>query len=164
MKQFKKILFATDFSTNAEYAFDVAVTLATKLRAKIIMVHVVPKPVDLRSFYVPHISFDHLQQQVKREATAAMNKFIDDNAENFDNFEIKILFGSPYEEIMKKADEEKVSLIVLGKHGHRETEHFFFGTTADRVVKMATQPVMVVRHPEIKQHEVLNALRNKLGK
>ncbi|WP_148895099.1 universal stress protein [Geothermobacter ehrlichii] len=161
MKRFEKILFATDFSTNAEYAFDVAVTLAAKLNAKIIMVHVVSKPVDLRSFYVPHVSFDHLEQQVERDATAAMNKFIDDNAENFDNFEIAILFGTPYEEIVKKAEEEKVSLIVLGKHGHREVEHFFFGTTADRVVKMATQPVMVVRHPEIKRDKDIVVTRSE---
>lgn len=147
MSQFDKILYATDFSDNAGYALDFAVSLATRLGARLIMAHVVEKPVDLRSFYVPHISFDHLQQQVEQDATAAMQEFIADNAKGFDNFDIAILFGTPYDQIVKKAAAENVSFIIVGKHGDRETEHFFFGTTADRVMKMATQPVMVVRHP-----------------
>lgn len=147
MNQFKKILYATDFSENSEYALDFAVNLATQLGAKIIMTHVVEKPVDLRSFYVPHISFEHLQQKVEQDATATMKEFIAANTKDFDNFDIAILFGTPYDQIVKKADAENVSFIIVGKHGDRETEHFFFGTTADRVMKMATQPVMVVRHP-----------------
>ena len=65
----------------------------------------------------------------------------------FTRYESVILTGIPYEEILKKADEEKAALIVLGTHGRSGIDHILFGSTAERVVRKARCPVMTVRLP-----------------
>ncbi len=145
MKEFKKILFATDFSEISEYAFDYAVSLAGKFNAKLIIIHVINEPVDLRGFYVPHISFDSIEREIALSAEKMMDKFCDRKLASFRNYEKLTVSGIPYEEILKKADEEQVDLIVMGTHGRAGIDHLLFGSTAERVVRKAICPVMTVR-------------------
>jgi len=145
MKPFDKILFANDFSENSEHAFDYALTLAKQFNSRLIIIHVINEPVDLRGFYVPHISFEKLEKEIEEGAEKMMQKFCRSRAKDFTNYETLIVAGIPYEEILKKADEEKVSLIILGTQGRKGIDHFLFGSTAERVVRNAKSPVMTVR-------------------
>jgi len=147
MKQMDKILFANDFSENSEHAFDYALTLAKKFDARLIIIHVINEPVDLRGFYVPHISFEQLEKEIEQGAEKMMQKFCRTRAKDFTNYETCIVAGTPYEEIIKKAEQEQVSLIVLGTQGRKGIDHFLFGSTAERVVRTAKCPVMTVRMP-----------------
>lgn len=147
MKPFDKILFATDFSENSEHAFDYAYSLATKFSARLVIIHVINEPVDLRGFYVPHISFEKLEKEIEEGAEKMMDKFCRTKVKDYSNYESVIVAGIPYEEILKKADEEKVSLIVLGTQGRSGIDHFLFGSTAERVVRKSNCPVMTVRLP-----------------
>ncbi len=145
MKDFKKILFATDFSEISAYAFDYAATVAKKFNSRLIIMHVINEPVDLRGFYVPHISFDTIEREIALSAQKMMDKFCDQKLSSFDNFEKYTVSGIPYEEILKKADIEKVDLIVMGTHGRAGIDHLLFGSTAERVVRKAVCPVLTVR-------------------
>jgi nucleotide-binding universal stress UspA family protein len=148
MKSFSTILFATDFSENSELAFDYALTLARQFSARIALVHVINEPVDLRGFYVPHISFDNLEKEIEEGAAKMMATFCRAKLADFSNFETRICTGVPYEEILKQADELNASLIVLGTHGRSGLDHLLFGSTAERVVRQAACPVLTVRLPE----------------
>jgi nucleotide-binding universal stress UspA family protein len=147
MKEFPTILFATDFSEISEYAFDYAYTLAKKLNSKLIIMHVINEPVDLRGFYVPHISFESLEKEIEDAAEKMMKKFCSGRIEDLAGTETVIVSGIPYDEILAKADEEKVSLIVLGTHGRAGLDHLLFGSTAERVVRRSRCPVMTIRPP-----------------
>jgi nucleotide-binding universal stress UspA family protein len=147
MKKFEKILFATDFSESSEYACDYAVSMAKKFDAPLLVVHVISEPVDLRGFYVPHISFDNLEKEIEEGAEKMMQRFCRTKLNDFDNFQCTILNGIPFEEIIRKAEEEKVSLIVMGTHGRSGIDHLLFGSTAERVVRKASCPVLTVRLP-----------------
>lgn len=147
MKDFKTILFANDFSETSEEVFDYALNMARKFDAKLLIVHVINEPVDLRGFYVPHISFENLEKEIAEGAEKMMEKFCRTKVKDFANFETFILTGIPYEEIMKKADEAQASLIVMGTHGRRGLDHMLFGSTAERVVRGAGCPVLTVRLP-----------------
>src|ERR1700687_5060789 len=142
MEPFDKILFSTHLSENSEHAFDYALTLADKFDARLTVIHVINEPVDLRGFYVPHISFEKLEKEIEEGAEKMMQKFCRAKAKDFTNYETLTVAGIPYEEILKKADEEKVSLIVLGTQGRKGIDHFLFGSTAERVVRNAKSPVM----------------------
>jgi nucleotide-binding universal stress UspA family protein len=148
MKKFNKILFAADFSEISEFAFDYALTLAKTFNSRLIIIHVINEPVDLRGFYVPHISFDTIEREIALSAEKMMDKFCSKNTKDYDNYDKFIVSGIPYEEILKKADEEKVDLLVMGTHGRAGIDHLLFGSTAERVVRKATCPVMTVRPPE----------------
>ena len=147
MKSFDTILFATDFSENSDHAFDYAFSLAHRFNSKLVILHVINEPVDLRGFYVPHVSFENLEKEIEEGAEKMMNKFCLAKIKEFTNYETLIVTGIPYEEIIKKAETEKVSLIVLGTQGRSGIDHFLFGSTAERVVRKATCPVMTVRLP-----------------
>jgi nucleotide-binding universal stress UspA family protein len=145
MKQFDTILFANDFSENSEHAFDYALTLAKKFEAKLVIIHVINEPVDLRGFYVPHISFENLEKEIAESAEKMMEKFCRTKIRDFSKYETLVISGIPYEEIIKKAGEINAGLIVLGTHGRKGLDHILFGSTAERVVRNAPCPVMSIR-------------------
>jgi nucleotide-binding universal stress UspA family protein len=147
MKHLNKILFATDFSENSVHAFDYALTLAKKFNARLLIIHVINEPVDLRGFYVPHVSFENLEKEIEEGAEKMMQKFCTAAIGDFPNYETAIVGGIPYEEILKKAGDEMVSLIVMGTQGRSGIDHLLFGSTAERVVRKAKCPVMTVRLP-----------------
>jgi nucleotide-binding universal stress UspA family protein len=151
MKEFSTILFTTDFSDISEYAFEYAYTLAKKFDSRLVIMHVINEPVDLRGFYVPHISFDSLEEEISDAAEKMMAKFCADRLLDLPKHETVVASGIPYEEILRKVDEEDVSLVVLGTHGRAGIDHLLFGSTAERVVRRARCPVMTVRPPERKE-------------
>jgi nucleotide-binding universal stress UspA family protein len=147
MRTFDKVLFATDFSESSEHAFEYALALAQQFNSKLIILHVINEPVDLRGFYVPHVSFENLEKEIEEGAQQMMSKFCASHITDFSNFESEIVTGIPFEEILKRADQEKVSFIVLGTQGRSGIDHLLFGSTAERVVRKAHCPVVTVRLP-----------------
>ncbi len=148
MKPIHTILFATDFTENCEHAFQYALGFAKQFGSRLIIMHVINEPVDLRGFYVPHISFESLEKEIAEGADAMMQKFCRMQMGEFTDFESCLATGVPYEEILKKAREVSASLIVMGTQGRTGLDHLLFGSTAESVFRRATCPVMTVRLPE----------------
>ena len=149
MKPFTKILIAIDFSENSECAFDYALTLATQFNAELMIIHVINEPVDLRGFYVPHISFEQLEKEIEESAAKMMETFCRSKLGTFSNYKTAIVTGIPYDEITAAAARIDASLIVLGTHGRTGLDRILFGSTAERVVRSASCPVLTVRLPAV---------------
>ena len=145
---FKTILFATDFSEGSDFAFKAALSMAGKYDSKLIVIHVINEPVDLRGFYVPHISFDKLEEEIEQGAEKLMEKFCRTHMQDFNNYETYVLPGIPYDEIIKKAESLNADLIVMGTHGRTGLDHVLFGSTAEKVVRKSPIPVMTIRIKE----------------
>jgi len=145
MKPFTRILAAVDFSENSASAFEYALTLARQFNAELTIIHVINEPVDLRGFYVPHISFEQLEKEIEEGAVKMMETFCSTKLATFSNYKTAIVTGIPYEEITAAAARIDASLIVLGTHGRTGLDHILFGSTAERVVRSATCPVLTVR-------------------
>jgi nucleotide-binding universal stress UspA family protein len=142
---FNTILFATDFSESSEHAFKYALSLARKFESRLAIIHVINEPVDLRGFYVPHISFDKLEEEIEQGALKMMEKFCNANADATVKCESFVVPGIPYDEIIKKAQELGADLIVVGTHGRTGLDHVLFGSTAEKVVRKSPVPVMTIR-------------------
>lgn len=147
MQSFDKILFATDFSESSDHAFDYALTLAQQFGSRLTILHVINEPVDLRGFYVPHISFENLEKEIEEGARKMMAKFLATHMTGFSNYQTAIVSGVPWEEILKRAESDRSSCIVLGTQGRSGIDHLLFGSTAERVVRKALCPVVTVRLP-----------------
>lgn len=167
----KKILYATDLSENARYAFAYAVSLADLYQAGITIIHVLPEvPALLDNSVIGYISAERWEeiksQQMeeakealigkKREHLAikeALHQFSEDvrqqkEGDGFTTDEIIVERGNPVEEIIKKAEERNCDLIVMGTHGQGTLADAMLGSTARRVIRRSKMPVLVVRLPE----------------
>lgn len=148
MKDFSTILVAIDFSDSSDNAFFLALGMARKYGAKLVVLHVINEPVDLRGFYVPHISFEKLEEEIEEGAHNMMDSFCREKLADFDNYECLIVPGLPYEQIIGQAEEKGAELIVLGTHGRTGLDHVLFGSTAEKVVRKSSLPVLTVRLEE----------------
>lgn len=147
MSSFEKILFATDFSESSDHAFEYALSLAQQFKSRLTILHVINEPVDLRGFYVPHISFENLEKEIEEGAQKMMADFCAKRVGGFSDYQTAIVTGVPWEEILKRAESDHSSCIVMGTQGRSGIDHLLFGSTAERVVRKAHCPVVTVRLP-----------------
>ena len=101
MKEFKTIVFATDFSENSDYAFEYAFSIAQKYQARLVLLHVVSEPLSFNGFYVPHISFEKLEEELREGAKRMMDRFCQVHLKEYGNYESHILRVLPFERIIK---------------------------------------------------------------
>jgi len=148
MNTFKKILVAIDFSESSDKAFRTALFMARTFEAHLLLLHVINEPVDMRGFYVPHISFDRLEEEIAEGAGKLMAQFCKNNLEGVSDYETLIVSGIPYQEIIQVAAQKDADLIVMGTHGRTGLDHVLFGSTAEKVVRKSPLPVLTVRLPD----------------
>jgi len=148
MNQIKNILFATDFSESSDFAVRHALLFAKTFNARLYILHVVNEPVDLSGFYVPHISFEKLEEEIAEGARKMMEKFCTTHVRDFDAYETMVISGVPFTTILDKAAEVKADMIIMGTHGRTGLDHVLFGSTAEKVVRKSTIPVLTIRIEE----------------
>ena len=90
-----------------------------------------------------------LMQELFTSAEERMDKFCQDNEENFKALGVtalnsKVLMGDVAEQIIDYAISGQGNLIVMGTHGYKGLEKIMFGSIADKVVKAAPCPIMTV--------------------
>lgn len=59
----------------------------------------------------------------------------------------EVLIGPTARSIVESARDSKADLIVMGTHGRHGMAHLLLGSVAERVVRIATCPVLTVRPP-----------------
>lgn len=151
MAALKKIAFCTDFSENSDQAFDLALDLARKYQAQLVLVHVVPPlvfPSPVMEDFISeqaNLQFykDAVQRAMEQIETVYLQKMGD-----YQNAFIRVLSGHPASEILNFVDQEKIDLIVMGTHGLTGLAHFFLGSTAEKVVRRANCSVLTVHPPK----------------
>lgn len=148
MKIFSTILVAVDFSDSSDNAFQLALSMATQFKAHLVILHVINEPIDLRGFYVPHISYEKLEEEIAEGAEKMMQSFCRQHIDDFTDYETAIVPGMPYEQILGQAETVGAELIVLGTHGRTGLDHVLFGSTAEKVVRKSKFPVLTVRLDE----------------
>jgi len=140
----KRILFCTDFSPNADLAFEFALD-ATQRRpgSTLILLHVVPEPE--AQFWKTYI---YELDDVDQKARAAIDqKVAESDAPRIpDDVDFRVAFrvGRDYIKILEFAEEEDVDLIVIGRQGHSSFGTVLFGNVTERVARKAPCPVLVV--------------------
>jgi len=63
-----------------------------------------------------------------------------------EGMKIVIRFGNPGHEIARYAKEIDAGLVVLATHGQTGLKHLLLGSVAERVVRLAHCPVLVLKH------------------
>jgi nucleotide-binding universal stress UspA family protein len=145
-----RIIHATDFSTEAQAAEAEAVRLARALDAELVLVHV---SVEAPLYGEIPFGMDQLQRVYDRQARWAEGKLVECAArlaESGVTTRWRRSRGVPYEEIVEAAADERASYIVMGTQGLGGVGRFLLGSVADRVIRSAGCPVVVVRSGQSK--------------
>ncbi|MFO7885911.1 MAG: universal stress protein [Desulfobacteraceae bacterium] len=163
------ILYPTDLSENARYAFAYAVSLADMYQAKITILHVMPEEQKLLeinvSGYIKPDKWDEIKKshyQQTRESLIGkqrdhllIRKVLDHFSENAFNgreldpvHEIIIERGNPVREILRQSEEQHCDLVIMGSRGHSTLADVMMGSITKRVLRRSKIPVLVVRLPE----------------
>lgn len=139
----ERILFCTDFSDNAEFAFAYALNAAVaRPGARLILLHVVHAPE--AQFWKTYIyEVDGVDEKAKRDIDRRVEAYRQQVPPGVP-FETVFRVGQDHEEILKVAAHLPADLIVLGRQGRSALQKVFFGNVTEKVVRHATCPVLVV--------------------
>ena len=142
---FTKILLPTDFSQCSAEAAEAARILAERFGSFVVVLHVLDEPATLDPMFRGEVPLETLRSRMQEFARENMGAFLARHFSGFGNFDTMLATGIPYREIIGKAREVAADLIVIGTHGRTGVEHVIFGSTAEKVVRMAPCPVLSVR-------------------
>lgn len=142
----KNILVTTDFSERSKAALRVALDFAKKNDSKIILLHAVDLPMRLATqnqIAVPEAMFFLNQSKQNFEA---LKKEINADVPIQDVIETNVLSASVNEAVKKYS----IDLIVMGSNGASGLKEVFVGSNAEKVIRAATVPVLVIKDPNEK--------------
>lgn len=149
----KNVLVATDFGDSAESALAYGRELARTFGAKLHLIHVV-EDISGRLSGLPnapeaYIDFGRWQRDALNAAYENLNARVSDEDRRVvgaTTFAVVARVAAPA--ILAYAREQHIDLIVAGTHGRGVIGHLVMGSVAERLVRHANCPVLVVRHPE----------------
>jgi nucleotide-binding universal stress UspA family protein len=147
MDSYKTLLVPTDFSPYTELALGHASLLARAFSTRLILLHVIPeetREVLTRTAVEGHLERgEEIFQRMVEASTLQLNALEVDLPE--ESVKRLVRVGHPVVEIVREAEQERVDVIVIPTHGRTGLDHVLFGSVAEKVVRRATCPVMVVR-------------------
>ncbi len=141
----KKILVPTDFSECANNATDIAIDIAKNYGAELHFYHFVSVPIDwvhldfAQSSIYPDVTqeVDRVQKEMKKLVNYAKKK----GAESYSYVD----FDNSTSAVANYARKNNITFIVMGSHGAKGVQEFFLGSNAQKVVRYAEIPVLIVK-------------------
>ncbi len=151
---FKKILFPTDFSKGLLRAIQ-KFGRQNKIEVKeCIILHVIDEGYieDLSNGYSflykkEDKELEDIEKKLEKEAKKKLESRVERCKKmiNSQNIRTMVRIGIPYDEIVKIADEENVSLILLPSHGKLGYSHEILGSTTMRVLRKTKKPILIIK-------------------
>ena len=141
----RKVLVPTDFSESSEKAVNYAAELASKFGSELHVLH---------AFDTTPILYGEgggMPNNTAAEVAAAASRMIENiEVKCTSPIEVKrtVREGHDFVEIIRFAKENEIDLIVMGTHGRGAVAHLLLGSVAEKVVRKAPCPVLVVRDKE----------------
>ncbi len=145
----RRILVPTDFSEHSEHAVKYAASMAARNEGHVTILHVAP---DIPAIVSPIPESTAMQawsftEALRERRTAAHGRMDDEIGPYLGDVEFEVLFeeGEPASTIARIADEREIDLVVMGSHGRTGLRRALLGSVAERTVRLAEVPVLIVR-------------------
>jgi len=141
--EFKRLLVASDFSSDSELTLRYGLSLAQEYQSDLHLLHVLAdsptggEEINWTSGEGPY-----------HEAARRLHLSIPAEAQLWCRVTHAVREGKPYREILSYAAEHKIDLICVGAHGKGLQFGGLFGSNADRVLRQSPCPVLVLRAPK----------------
>jgi nucleotide-binding universal stress UspA family protein len=145
----KTILVPHDFSSSANHAASIARDEAKAHNSKLILLHVIDLPGQLKPETVIVPDANGAPMNIKDWAIMQAEAHLADLSSRLDKDGVAattfVRLGKPEDEITRFATQNGVDLIVMGTHGRTGLEHLLIGSVAERVVRTSKVPVLTIR-------------------
>lgn len=119
-----------------------AVKIARKYRAKLYAIHIIAEMPKLVFYYDTYKLWEEFRESAMLEAMEILKKYIALMDEDYRDIEPVIGSGDPGDEILKKADELDIDLIIMGHHLRSGFSHILHQNSCERVVRCSRKPVL----------------------
>jgi len=147
------LLVAVDFTPFSEEALFFAGRLAEKLKAQLLVLHVIHDPAEAPGFYAQKGKKKKFLRSMEEAAEEMMKEFLLKMRQAYpDQVPIKkakplLVVGTPVTRIVEVAKKEQVGMIIMGSHGRTGLAHLLVGSKVQGVVQLSPIPVTVVKTP-----------------
>ena len=155
-RTFQRILFCTDLSENADFAFSFALDAARQRPgSQLYLLHVIPETeAQFWKTYVYEV--DDVDNKTKRDLDDRMKQTYLARIPADIDAKIEYRIGKDWQEILDFAAHLQADLIVIGRQGRSTLQKAVFGNVTEKIVRKANCAVLVVplsyqqrqRHPE----------------
>ena len=147
MIRLKKILVGVDFSACSGAAFRYTKFLAEKFSASIQAIHVVDKRHVEKTAQIYGESERSVTEKLCLQAKEQFETFLNENNPEGMAVEQIVTAGIPFQTIALMAQELGADMIVMGGHGRMgngQIDKIFFGSKAEKVVRLLPCPVLCI--------------------
>ena len=136
------IIVPVDFLKNADKLVDYSVKMAEKLAVSIHFIHVVTSPGGDAMIGAPFAG--EYEGKMLSDAQERMANLLKDNSERCPDCTGEVVLGEPVDKIIEIAQEKRANLIIISTHGAKGLEKILLGSVAERVLKQAHCPVLIM--------------------
>jgi len=141
---FRRILFCTDLSENADFAFQFAVDAAMRRPgSELYLLHVVPE--SEAQFWKTYVyEVEDVDNKAKNDIDERIKEaYLTDLPEGL-TVQVEYRVGKDWQEILTFAKEKQADLIVIGRQGDSALQTTLFGKVTEKIVRKADCAVLVV--------------------
>jgi nucleotide-binding universal stress UspA family protein len=142
-----RILVPVDFSPSSRAALESAADLAQHFGAAIHLVHVVPMfPATTLPDFIPETKFtEEATKEAERHFAAVIKDLTGKGIKVSSSVEVGDDVASA---ILESAEHEKADMVVISTHGLTGWHPLVFGSIAEKVMKLVSCPVLLLRTPK----------------
>ena len=135
----KKIVVPIDFGDESRVAIDAALSMVFR-PSDIHVIHVAP---DLTAM-APEVVWQEISDEARRSniENSFQREFSEDR---YHNLSFKVLFGDAGHRIVDYAQDVGADVIVMPSHGRTGLQRWLIGSVAERVLRLAKCPVLVLK-------------------
>jgi universal stress protein A len=139
------ILCPIDFSEVSLSALRLATALRELFDARLILVYVVEPIVAPSDFTFGPMTSGDVEERLMERSRQSLEEVVASLEVPREKIQSRVEHGRASQEIVRVASEEKADVIVMGTHGYTGMAHVLLGSTAERVLRRASCPVLTVR-------------------
>jgi nucleotide-binding universal stress UspA family protein len=141
---YRRILFCTDLSENADFAFGFAVDAAQRRPGcELYLLHVIPES-DAQFWKTYIYEVEDVDNKAKHDLDEQIGKAYLSKLPEGIQLKIEYRVGKDWQEILAFAKEKEIDLIVMGRHGHSALQKPLFGNVTEKITRKADCAVLVV--------------------
>jgi len=142
---FSKILWPTDFSDASRKALPMVNSLAEQFSATVDVLHVLsPAPPMASMSGHAALTITEYNNSLEEWARTNVKELIDQEISTEITATPTILMGAAAHEIIRFAEVNDIDLIVIASHGETGLSRLIFGSVAEKVVRLASCPVLTM--------------------